>query len=44
MVEEKKREEKEKREEGRKTERKKKNVAIFLYRKSFDRDVLEWAS
>lgn len=43
-MEEKKREEKEKREEGRKTERKKKNVAIFLYRKSFDRDVLEWAS
>lgn len=44
VVEEKKREEKEKRKEGRKTERKKKNVAIFLYRKSFDRDVLEWAS
>lgn len=30
---------------GRKKDRKEeKNVAIFLYRKSFDRDVLEWAS
>lgn len=34
-----------KKRKGKKKERKKeKNVAIFLYRKSFDRDVLEWAS